>query len=229
MNVSIIIPAFNESAAIGCVVNGLIRAFPDVDILVIDDGSTDNTARLAFKAGARVIRHSVNRGMGAAMLTGIANSDCEYVLFCDADGQHTPDDVARVMAEGTSGNYDMVVGARNPQSHFPILRRPGKFIMKWMANLLTWRLIPDLNSGLRIIRRDVILKYLDVMPKGFSFPTVITIALIKGGHSVRYVPITVKPRIGKSTVRQWIHGPQAIVLMLSLIFKLKETRINNEA
>lgn len=213
-NVSIIIPAYNEEEAIGFVVEGLIAAFPTSEIIVVDDCSTDNTRKLAEEAGARVISHARNSGYGAGLRTGTEAADREYVLFCDADGQHTIEDVEKII--DSIGDEDMVVGARGQDSHVQLSRRPGKFVLKRFANYLAGENIPDLNSGLRAIRRDLLLKYMHLMPSGFSFSTTSTFAMLKTNRRILWIPITVKKRLGTSSVRQLRHGSQTIMLMLRL-------------
>ena len=223
--ISIIIPAFNEEKAIKDVVSGLMENFRGAEILVVDDGSSDRTGQLAADGGAKVITHARNLGYGAALSTGIENTEKDFVLFCDADGQHTITDVRRIIKEASSGKYDMIVGARTSESHQDWSRRPGKFILKIFANYLANQKIPDLNSGLRIIRRNVIIKYLHLMPQGFSFSTTSTFAILKSKYSLHYIPITVKKRVGKSTVRQLKHGPQTIMLMLRLTVLFEPLRV----
>ena len=213
--VSIVIPALNEEAAVGKVVQSLIERFPEAEIIVIDDGSDDNTGQVSSEAGARVIRHDKSYGYGAGLRTGTMASTREYVLFCDADGQHSTEDVGRLIAECTDG-CDMVIGKRSKGSHISFLRAPGKFVLRWFANYLAGQQIPDFNSGLRIIKKDILLKYLHLMPMGFSFSTTSTFAFLKSHHRIKWIPITVKKRVGKSTVRQWKHGPQTIMLILRL-------------
>lgn len=212
--VSIVIPAFNEAEAIGDVVRQLRERFPGSELIVVNDGSTDETADRAAAAGAVVLAHEHNRGYGAALRTGTETATKEYVLFCDADGQHTADDVARLIA--ACDGYDMVVGARGSGSHAPLLRRPGKAVLRWFANYLAGEPIPDLNSGLRIFRREVLLRYIHLMPEGFSFSTTSTFAMMKTRRRIRYIPITAHRRVGTSSVRQLRHGPQTLLLMLRL-------------
>jgi len=212
--VSIIIPALNEEATIETVVRGLLTHFPEAEIIVIDDGSSDATGKLAAQAGAQVISHDHNLGYGASLRTGVEAASRDFVLFCDADGQHTAEDVGRLME--ACDDVDMVIGARNQDSHVPFIRRPGKFILRWFANYLAGERITDLNSGLRIMRKSVLKKYLHLMPRGFSFSTTSTFAFLKTYHRILYIPITVHKRSGKSSVRQWKHGPQTLMLMLRL-------------
>ena len=221
--VSIVIPAFNEAAAIGPVIEQLRARFPESELIVIDDGSKDATAQIAEKAGARVIRHPRNRGYGAALRTGTTQATRDYVLFCDSDGQHSADDVGRIMEAGD--DCDMVVGARTQVSHVPMSRRPGKFILAKFADYLAGEKIPDLNSGLRMIRREILIKYLHLMPHGFSFSTTSTFAFLKTNRHIKWVPITVAERVGKSTVRQWKHGPETLMLMVRLTVLFEPLRV----
>ena len=221
--VSIIVPALNEEQSIEQVVRGLVTSFPSSEIIVVNDGSTDKTEMLANQAGALVINHDSRRGYGAALRSGILASTRDFVLFCDADGQHRIEDVARVMAE--CSNCSMVVGARTTNSHVPINRRPGKFIIQHWANILANQKIPDINSGLRIIEKCVLLKCLHLMPTGFSFSTTSTFALMKGNYAVKWVPITVQARKGDSTVKQLRHGPETMMLMLRLTVLFEPLRV----
>jgi len=161
-HVSIIIPAFNEEEAIGSVVEGLVAAFPQSEIIVVNDCSTDRTGEIAENAGARVIHQPRNSGYGASLRRGTEAAEREYVLFCDADGQHTMEDVGRIIE--SIGDEDMVVGTRGQDSHVQMSRRPGKFVLRRFANYLAGEEIPDLNSGLRAIRRELLLKYMHLMP-----------------------------------------------------------------
>ena len=221
--VSIIVPALNEEQSIEQVVRGLVTSFPSSEIIVVNDGSTDKTEMLANQAGALVVNHDSRRGYGAALRSGILASTRDFVLFCDADGQHRIEDVARVMAE--CSNCSMVVGARTTNSHVPINRRPGKFIIQHWANILANQKIPDINSGLRIIEKCVLLKCLHLMPTGFSFSTTSTFALMKGNYAVKWVPITVQARKGESTVKQLRHGPETMMLMLRLTVLFEPLRV----
>ena len=221
--VSIIIPALNEEQSIEQVVRGLVTSFPSSEIIVVNEGSTDKTEMLANQAGALVVNHDSRRGYGAALRSGVLASTRDFVLFCDADGQHRIEDVARVMAE--CSNCSMVVGARTTNSHVPINRRPGKFIIQHWANILANQKIPDINSGLRIIEKCVLLKCLHLMPTGFSFSTTSTFALMKGNYAVKWVPITVQARKGDSTVKQLRHGPETMMLMLRLTVLFEPLRV----
>jgi glycosyltransferase involved in cell wall biosynthesis len=213
-SVTVIIPALNEAGAIGQVVRDLGARYPEYEILVVDDGSTDNTGRLAAAAGARVIRHEWNKGYGASLRTGCRQARGEVVVCFDGDGQHDPEDVERLVRE--IGDYDMVVGTRSRDSYEPLVRQPGKLVLSLFANFLAGVRIPDVNSGFRAFKRDVILRYLHLMPTGFSFSTTSTFAMLKSGRPVKWVPIRVKKRIGTSSVSQVRHGLQTLLLMVRL-------------
>lgn len=213
-DVTIIIPALNEEKALGKVLESLKSSFPEIPVIVINDGSTDATEKIATDAGARVITHEFCRGYGASLRTGTKAADTDFVLFCDGDAQHTAKDVGRIMAE--CDGYDMVVGARTAESDQPLLRRPGKFVLKIFANFVAGTRIPDLNSGLRVFRRETLLKYLHLMPTGFSFSSTSTFAILKSNRRHKYIPITVEKRIGKSTVSQFKHGIQTLLLIVRL-------------
>ena len=194
-NVSIIIPAFNEAEVIGSVVKSITSAFPESEVIVVNDGSTDNSAGEIAASGVIVVNHDYNQGYGASLKTGTRTATKEYILFCDGDGQHSVEDVRRLINE--CDGYDLVVGARNSYSHQPFLRRPGKFVMKKFAELLAGTKIPDLNSGLRIFKRDTLIRYLHLMPDGFSFSTTSTFSIMKAKRKYKYIPITVKKERGK--------------------------------
>jgi glycosyltransferase involved in cell wall biosynthesis len=207
-------PAFNEGESIGSVLSGIQARLPEVEIIVVDDGSADHTSEIAQEAGVRVIRHDRNQGYGCSLRTGILASERRYVFFCDADGQHSAEDVATIIE--ACDTYDMVIGVRGKGYYSSMKRAPGKFIMRTFTNYLAGQKIPDLNSGLRMIKKEVIVKYLHLMPDGFSFSSTSTFALLKGKYRIKWVPITVEKSKGKSMVRQLKHGPQTLMLILRL-------------
>ena len=215
---TIIIPAFNEEEAIGKTLQELLQVEIEKEcrILVIDDGSTDKTFEIAKSFPmVDVIRHPYNKGYGASLKTGIKASTTEFIILYDADGQHTPENLVNI--KKNLEEYDMLVGMRGKDSHQDWMRKPGKWILSKVANFLTGRKIPDLNSGLRVIKREVILGMLHLFPDGFSFSTTSTIAFMNMGYNVGYYPIKVKKRVGKSTVKQLKHGSSTILLILRLI------------
>ena len=222
--ISIIIPAFNEEASIGSVVQDLIKGFKGkkCEILVIDDGSGDQTGDSARKTGATVIRHSRNKGYGASLKTGIRIAHGNWVLFMDADGQHRAEDALKLLS--AIGQNDMVVGQRAQLVHSPFWRMPGKWALGWMANYLTRQRIPDLNSGLRLIKRDIVARYMDLCPNGFSFSTTITMIMFNRGYEIGYVPFQIKVRKGKSTVSV-ATGFDTLLLILRIATLIDPLRI----
>lgn len=214
--VTIVMPAFNEAETIGEVVRGLRERYPDWPVVVVDDGSRDSTAAQAESAGATVVRHAANRGYGAALKSGVRRAGGEIVVFCDADGQHDPADLGRLV-EMMDGR-DMVVGARPQGEGTTRARRPGKWILGATANLLVGEHIQDINSGLRAVRRPLLERFLHILPDKFSFSTTITLALLKDGFSVVFVPVRASPRAaGRSEVRFVRDGFGTLLLVLRTI------------
>jgi glycosyltransferase involved in cell wall biosynthesis len=224
--ISIIIPVYNEASGIEATLDELLFFAKDKnwEIIIVNDGSTDGTNEfLKEPAKYKVINHPYNKGYGASLKTGIKNAAAEIVVFFDGDGQHNPEDIPKLLEK--LPNSDMVVGMRTKSPGQDWIRKPGKWILGKVANILSDHKIPDLNSGLRAIRKSIIERMLDIFPDGFSFSTTSTIAFFKLGYNVVYVPITVRPRTGKSTVRQVKHGPQVLLLILRLISLFSPLRI----
>ncbi|HEX5033595.1 MAG TPA: glycosyltransferase family 2 protein [bacterium] len=218
---SIIIPAYNEEAAIASVIEQVRRARPDDEILVVDDASTDRTAELASAAGAHVIRHRHNLGYGGSLKTGIRHARHETVVFFDADDQFYPEDIGKLVE--ALGDADMAVGER-PQGSGALSRRSGKWFLYKVANYLVGYQIPDLNCGLRALRRDLAAQFLHLLPNGFSLTTTITLAAIRSGYQVNYLPIRLKERTtGKSrvSIRDFFRTMLLIVRMIALFAPLR--------
>lgn len=222
-SVSIIIPAYNEELAINSVITELREMLRKHDIkaevLVVDDGSTDGTARAAKSAGARVIRHRANRGYGASLKTGISVATYDLVGIIDADGTYPAKYLPMMLDELEYA--DMVVGARTGQNvHIPLIRRPAKWVLKYLANYVASARIPDLNSGLRVFRRDVAMQYFPILPNQFSFTTTITLAMLCDNYAVSYVPIDYLKRQGRSKIVPWDAGSFAIlILRAAMLFR----------
>ncbi len=221
------IPAYNEEAGIGATLTALLAARPAtvVEIIVVDDGSTDRTAAIAAEAGVRVLRHPNNRGYGASLKTGIREATGDHILTMDADGQHRMEDVASMcQAVSVPDAPECVIGHRQRLVHSPLWRMPGKWFLTRLAQTLIQRKIPDLNCGLRIIKREVALRYARICPNGFSFSTTITMALMSRGYGVSFIPIQVDKRVGKSTVSART-GFQTILLVIRLATLFNPLRI----
>jgi len=212
--VSVVIPAFNEEAAIGSVVEGLLAQHAWREVLVVDDGSTDATAERARAAGARVVRHPYNKGNGAAVKTGLREALGEVVVLMDADGQHDPAEAAKLTA--AIGPFDLAIGARSARDQ-PLIRALGNAIFKTLASWLTGRPIADLTSGFRAARRDRLLEILHLLPNGFSYPTTSCLALLKAGHNVTFVPVKARPRLGKSKIRPLQDGVRFLLIILKIV------------
>jgi glycosyltransferase involved in cell wall biosynthesis len=221
---TIVIPAYNEELGLGAVLNEIKLECGDFveEIILVDDGSTDQTGSIGNQQGVHVIRHSSNKGYGAALKSGIRAAKTEFILTLDADGQHQAVDIARLW--NARADFDMVVGQRTSLIHSPLWRMPGKWLLGMIANYLTRRHIPDLNSGLRLMKRSLVTKYMHVCPSGFSFSTTITIALLTEGYYVNYIPIQVRKRQGKSTV-SFSTGMQTIILIIRIAALFDPLRI----
>jgi len=216
--VSVVIPAYNEAEGLSVIVPKLRHLAEVAEVIVVDDNSTDSTVDAAAAAGARVIRQPYNKGYGASLKRGIREAASDVVVIMDSDGQHNPDDIARMLDTMGKNQYDMVVGARSGQSHLPRLRRPGKVLLHWVAQFLVSQKIPDLNSGFRAFRRERALEFMHILPNGFSFTTTLTLALMKAGYSVGYVPIRATARVGgKSAVNFLRDGLQTGLLIIRVI------------
>ena len=222
-SVTIVVPAFNEGASIGPVVSALRAAAQWHDVLVIDDGSTDGTGAAAAGAGARVVRHPYNKGNGAAVKTAIRSSTSDWILIIDGDGQHRAEDARRLVAR--LGEYDLVIGARDPQTQATAGRRLGNAVLNWLASYLTERTIPDLTSGFRAARRDYLLEFIHMLPNGFSTPTTTTLAFVKAGYNVAFEPIGALPRVGTSKIRLGSDGAKFLLILLKVITIFSPLRI----
>jgi glycosyltransferase involved in cell wall biosynthesis len=216
-DVSIIIPAYNEAAVIGEVVQSLHAAYPQFEIIVVNDGSTDATAEVLTSAPCRVITHNPNRGYGASWKTGCRAATTETIVFYDGDGQFDVADVGRLLDLHRSSGAQMTSGARQSGSHTPMLRMPGKAILKMVARHLSKSDIPDLNCGLRAFDRKLLRGHLSILPDGFSASTTSMLAFLKRRYKVSFLPIVTKAREGKSSVKIMRDGVAALLLIIRMI------------
>jgi glycosyltransferase involved in cell wall biosynthesis len=218
---SVVIPAHDEEDGLAAVVRGVQAALGSsghaFEILVVDDGSTDATGAVADGLGVRVLRHPECRGYGAALKTGIRAAAGERILICDADGTYPPDAIPALLVRADA--HDRVVGARTGAVvDAPFFRRVAKAILRRLASYLSEASIPDLNSGLRVFRKDAVVPFFPILPSGFSFTTTITLALLCNGGSVAYVPIDYhRRRSGRSKLQPVRETLNFVILILRTI------------
>jgi glycosyltransferase involved in cell wall biosynthesis len=214
-SISIIIPAFNEAESIGPLVKRLREHYPHAEIVVIDDGSTDGTAAAALGAGAKVFAHPYNIGNGAAVKTGIRVASGDILVFIDGDGQHDPAEIKNLLA--FLPDYDMVVGARTNRGQASLGRAIGNHFYNWFASYVAKFPIDDLTSGFRAIKTDLAKSFLYLLPNTYSYPTTITLGVLRSGRSVKYVPISALTRKqGKSKIRFFQDGARFFMIIVKI-------------
>lgn len=215
MKISIVLPAKNESAAIGQTIAQIQQLQLAYEIIVVNDGSTDHTKQVAESAGAKVVTHPYSKGNGAAIKTGARTSTGDIIVFMDADGQHDPQDIPHLLEKIEQG-YDLVVGARQKGSQASLGRSIANGLYNNLATYMTEQKVEDLTSGFRATRADKFREFLYLLPNGFSYPTTSTMAFFRAGYSVTYVPIHAAKRIGKSHIQPLKDG----VRFFLIIFKI---------
>ncbi len=214
-NLSIILPAMNEAKALSDLLPELTKIYPDAEVVVIDDGSTDHTAEICKQYKVVLITHQYTMGNGAAVKSGARAATGDTLVFMDADGQHQPKDISTLLEKINDG-FDMVVGARSNKAQANILRLIVNKIFNKLAFWITAHPVMDLTSGFRAVRAVKFSEYLHLLPNGFSYPTTITMAFFRAGYSVCYIPVSVQPRIGTSHIRPHRDG----IRFLLIIFKI---------
>ena len=219
LSLSVILPAKNEALnlqallpRVQAMLTGVNR---DAEIIVVDDGSTDGTRQVCEAHGVRVISHPYSSGNGAAVKTGARAARGEVLAFMDADGQHDPELIPRLLDKLAEG-YDMVVGARTAQAHAGAHRFAANAFYNWFASWMIGRPVPDLTSGLRVARSERFRRFLYLLPNGFSYPTTSTMSFFRSGYPVAYVPVPVQRRVGRSHIRLLRDG----LRFLLIIFKI---------
>lgn len=221
---SILIPAYNEAQAIGGTLNDLLdrHELQMTEVIVIDDGSLDGTAeRVQQFAQVRLLRHRVNKGYGSAITTGARHSKGRYILWYDADGQHTPDDLIRIARTLADEELDYCIGIRDASSAQTVERRFGKVLLSAAVRIAAGQPVKDFNSGLRGFKREILLSYLHLLPPGFGASTLTTLLMLERGHLGKEIPIRTRQRIGTSTLKPVRDGMRTlmIVLRIFLLFK----------
>lgn len=230
-SVSIIIPAYNEAEAIGKVLNELLLAAAgweteSLEIIVINDGSSDNTAQIVSEVeGVRLINHRKNKGYGAALKTGIREAEGDIVAWYDADGQHRPEDLYKVITKMNEDELDYCIGIRDKDSYEEKSRRFGKNVLKKILRFITKEELKDFNSGMRAFKKEVIEPFLSLLPDTFGASTVTTLLMLEQEYYGGEVSITVRKRTGTSSVKQVRDGFRTIVLILHVIILFQPMRI----
>jgi len=214
-SISIVLPAKNEAQNLPTLLQRIAQTMPNVELLVINDGSTDLTKEVAEQAGSKVITHPYSLGNGASIKTGARKATGDIIVFMDADGQHDPADIPMLLEKLNEG-YDMVVGARSTQSQASLLRRLGNGFYNRFASMMTGHKIEDLTSGFRAVRAGKFCKFLYLLPNGFSYPTTSTMAFFRSGFPVAYVPIHAGQREGKSHIRIFKDGIRFFIIILKI-------------
>ena len=213
--VSIIIPAYNEAQTIGDVVSKIRSLYPDFEIIVVNDGSTDDTAVIAKDAGAKVHNHPYNIGNGAAVKSGIRHASGDILVFMDGDFQHDPEDIAKMLEYFPE--YDTVVGARSIRGQSSIGRAFGNKIYNWLASYVAMFPVKDLTSGFRAIKSDLARKLVNLLPNTYSYPSTLTLGALRSGRSLKYIPINIQMRkMGKSKIRLINDGVRFFMIIIRI-------------
>jgi len=224
---SVIIPAFREEKVIAGVISRVQKVLDEYgrtyEVIVVDDGSDDATFEAARHAGGTVISHPYNIGNGAAVKTGIRSAKGEIMVMLDGDGQHDPADIPRMIEN--IGPYDMVVGARNNKSESSTHRDIANWIYNWLATFMCGFMIQDLTSGFRAVKADIARRLVYLLPNTFSYPTTITLAVLKSGYSLAYVPIKTSRRVGKSKIRLLRDGSRFFFIIIKIATLFSPMRI----
>ena len=222
-SITVLLPAYNEALSIAGTVKSVKKLFPDFEILVVDDGSTDQTAAKATEAGATVISHPYNIGNGAAIKTGLRSATGKWIVMMDADGQHDPADIQHMLEH--KNTYDMVVGARTRKSKTSLHRNIANWLYNRLASYVTKFKIKDLTSGFRLVKKETAAEFIHLLPNTFSYPSTLTLAYLRSGLSIRYMPIKVKRRKGKSKIKLLQDGTRFFIIITKIATLFSPLRI----
>ncbi len=222
-SVSVIIPAYNEAESIGRLVSKVRELYPDFDVIVVNDGSTDHTAQAAEDAGAMVYNHPYNIGNGAAIKSGARIATGDIIVFLDGDGQHAPEDIKEMLKYFP--DFDMVVGARDWRQASTV-RTAGNKVFNWLSSYVAKHRILDLTSGFRAIKSEIVNKFLYLLPNTYSYPTTLTLCILRNGRSLKYIPIQTQQRkAGKSKISVFKDGVRFIMIMMKICTLYSPLRI----
>ncbi len=223
VEVTILLPAYNEEEAIASTVGRIKELYPEFEVLVIDDGSTDNTLQAAMNAGANIWPHPYNIGNGAAVKSGLRVARGEWVIMMDADGQHKPEDLAKLLEH--KDKFDMVVGARQTGSETSLHRDVANTFYNWFASYVTHFRVEDLTSGFRLVRKSTVKQFIYLLPNTFSYPSTLTMAYLRSGRSVQYVPIETQARKGKSKIKLLKDGTRFLLIITKIATLFSPMRV----
>jgi glycosyltransferase involved in cell wall biosynthesis len=213
--ISVIIPAYNEAPTIGNIVSKIRTLYPDFEILVVNDGSSDETATLAKRAGANVHNHPYNIGNGASVKSGIRHATGDILVFMDGDSQHDPEDIGKLLEYFPE--YDMVVGARSFKGQSSIGRAFGNKIYNWLASYVAMIPVKDLTSGFRAIKSDLARQLVNLLPRTYSYPSTLTLGVLRSGRSMVYIPIDIQKRkMGKSKINLIKDGVRFFMIIIRI-------------
>lgn len=227
IKISIIIPIYNEEKSIEGVMKELKKHLKLLDIIyeiiVVNDGSIDKSREILKNIeGIKIIDHPYNKGYGAAIKTGVKNAQYDWVLFFDSDGQHRPQYIKDLISH--QDKYDLIIGIRTKGSQGSVLREPGKKILNWLANYLAEQKIPDLTSGFRLVKKENFLRFMHIFPNSFSISATSTLAFLKEGYNVKYVPVIANKRMGKSSLKLQ-DGFRVLMLILRTMLLFSPLRV----
>lgn len=227
-SLSVIVPIYNERERLIDTLNRIIAVPLNLEVLAIDDASTDGSSEILDEFAKahpeiRVFRHPYNKGNGASVKTGIRNARADFILVIDADGQHPPEDIPKFF--DLIEKYDLVAGLRSSESETSLFRRFGNFIFNNFSSYVAGCRIPDLTCGMRAMRKDVALEFIDIFPNGFSLPATSTLSVIKAGYSIAWVPIKSVKREGKSKIKPFKDGSKFLLIIVRIAVFFKPLRV----